>query len=294
MTTCPSNFFDTLFRGCEGRLEIRALPGGTRTFLELSDALGRDNFLKGMADSNLYFGVGTRNGVAGKKENILHIPCLWCDVDFKVTPVEVFKECFAAFKHEPSACVESGGGLHLYWRLRTPLTRDGIEAIEGVNRRIAQRLGGDTTATEAARILRVPGSLNYKYSPPRAVKLAVLNSNEFDLSDFDFLPELPKVSQKHENCDTEPWLCSALRGVTAGNRHHAGIRLAGYFLSRGVPVDVIEGILELWNERNTPPLPEHRLKEISRNILRYELGDRNVINISIKRSEEGIQQVAVS
>jgi hypothetical protein len=60
------------------------------------------------------------------------------------------------------------------------------------------------------------------------------------------------------------------RGSPPGARHPAGIRLAGYFLSRCIPADVIEAILVLWNEKNSPPLPENRLKEISKNILRYE------------------------
>jgi hypothetical protein len=273
-TTSPSNFFDCIFEYAEGLLELRALPSGNRTFLQLSDSAGRESFIKDHARENLYFGCATRDGKGGAKENLVHIPCLWCDLDFKLTSLETFKKNFIGFEVPLTACVESGGGLHLYWKLREALTQADIPAVEAVHRRIVHRLGGDATGCEAARILRIPGTMNHKY--PREARLAVLNSNECELSDFDFLPDVPKpVTLPSGN--GEAWITEALRGVPAGNRHKAGIRLAGFFLSRCVPVDVIEGILTLWNTKNSPPLPENRLKEISRNITRYEYpnGDRN-------------------
>lgn len=72
-----------------------------------------------------------------------------------------------------SAIVDSGSGLHVYWLLDKPVTRD--EWLP-VARRLAQslRVAGvraDSTRTEdTASVLRVPGTVNLKYGAPRAVQ----------------------------------------------------------------------------------------------------------------------------
>jgi hypothetical protein len=275
--TDSPEFFSTLFEYAEGLLEIRLLPGGERMFIELSDASRRAQYCKQHISTNIFFGVGTRDGHAGAKENIVSIPCLYCDVDFKLTPPETFKKNFAGFDVPVTACVESGFGLHLYWKLKEPLTKADIPTLEAVNKRIAAQLGGDPGSTDAARVLRVPGTFNHKYNPPSPVKLVVLSKNECELTDFDFLPVLPQQARQTPAGNGDKWIAEALRGVPAGMRHPKGIRLAGFFLSRGVPVDVIESILRLWNEKNSPPLSEARLTEIAKNIRRYEepFGDPN-------------------
>ncbi len=52
------------------------------------------------------------------------------------------------------------------------------------------------------------------------------------------------------------WAARVLRGVVEGRRTVTCVRLAGYFLAKGLPVNVVEGILQSWNHRNHPPLPE--------------------------------------
>jgi hypothetical protein len=47
----------------------------------------------------------------------------------------------------------------------------GLDAVESANRRLAHLLGGDPACTDAARILRPAGTLNYKHAPPAAVEL---------------------------------------------------------------------------------------------------------------------------
>jgi hypothetical protein len=74
----------------------------------------------------------------------------------------------------PTAIVGSGGGLHVYWASDTALTpsewsayAEGLKALL-----IREGVKCDTgLTTDAARLLRVPGSLNHKYTPPRLVDL---------------------------------------------------------------------------------------------------------------------------
>jgi hypothetical protein len=81
----------------------------------------------------------------------------------------------ARFAHPPSMIVASGtpGHLQAYWALDR---RCDVDELERLNRRLAFALAGDSGCTDAARILRPPGSLNYKHDPPRAVTLVHLSA----------------------------------------------------------------------------------------------------------------------
>jgi hypothetical protein len=110
------------------------------------------------SSQNCYFGVATRDGEGGKKENIVQNPALWCDVDFKDTPADRLKETAKNFPFKPTVIIHTGGGYHLYWVLREPVGPESIDILENVNRRIAVALGGDLNACDASRILRIPGT----------------------------------------------------------------------------------------------------------------------------------------
>ncbi len=60
-----------------------------------------------------------------------------------------------------SARVDSGRGWHYYWLLREPATGDHLRLLKGVNRKLGEIVGGDTTG-DLARVLRLPGTANRK------------------------------------------------------------------------------------------------------------------------------------
>jgi hypothetical protein len=129
-------------------------------------------------------------------KNATWLKSIWIDCDVKEKPAdhpvgepwdhyETLEEArsaldaFAAKVGLPasSAVVNSGGGLHVYWISHQPLSPDqwrpyaeGLKALllqEAIKCDIA-------VTTDIARLLRVPGTLNHKYSPPRAVTLVHL------------------------------------------------------------------------------------------------------------------------
>jgi archaellum biogenesis ATPase FlaH len=53
----------------------------------------------------------------------------------------------------------------------------------------------------------------------------------------------------------EKWLSLALEGVGEGTRDVTCYKLASYFVSKGIPQDVIEALLFLWADRCEPPFP---------------------------------------
>src|SRR6202011_2572331 len=78
---------------------------------------------------------------------------------------------------EPSAIVFSGGGIHVYW-----ISKDALSPAEwqpyasGLKKLLlchAIKCDSGLT-TDIARVLRVPGTLNHKYDPPKPVQLSPL------------------------------------------------------------------------------------------------------------------------
>ncbi|GAG06226.1 unnamed protein product, partial [marine sediment metagenome] len=247
------NFLKALYQFCEGKIELRALPSRKQAFFEINDIPGINSFCNQNVKDHLYFGVATRDGQGGKKENIIHIPCVWADVDYKKTPREIIADRLKKFPFKPSIIVRSGGGIHLYWLLKEPAEKEDIAKIEDVNRRITSQLGGDFGACDAARILRIPDTTNHKY--PAKCEVAQLNQYTYELSDFlSILPEVPtqtKETQASKDNSNE-WLPEAMKGVKQGERNATATKIAGYFINKVPPKDVLI-ILQAWNTKNDPP-----------------------------------------
>jgi len=194
MTKSVASFLELLHGQCAGNTEIRVLPGQRRKVgypkavfsdnrPELSDFVARQP-----PGVNVFFGVATRQGKNGTKKGVLEIPALWADIDFKESNEEEAKARVATFKPQPSIIVESGGGLHLYWLLRSPATND-YARIEQILKALAKALSADPAVTEVARVMRLPGTLNYKYDPPRPVRVVQLHpEKKYQLGDFPTLP----------------------------------------------------------------------------------------------------------
>ncbi len=184
--------------GVEGYLEIRAisLNGSVdREFIPANNLNGVDPFVNERKHKNLYFGVCPRKEKAGTIDAVREVRTLWVDIDYKDTSKEEVRKRAEEFLLTPSLLVLSGGGVHIYFPLDEPFKIDS-EAdkayIRALLRKLASYWGGDFASTDLARILRIPGSFNYKYDPPRKVKLVVKDSEQkFNLSsgssDFDFL-----------------------------------------------------------------------------------------------------------
>lgn len=273
-------FFEHLYQFCEsGFIELRAFPSKHRDFFNLDplDKEGMEEFCKRHRSENLFFGVALRETTRdGTKENLWQIPAVWCDVDFKETPREILAEKFKRFPYKPAITVKSGGGVHFYWLLKEPAEKADIEIVEDVNKRIAAALSGDFNACDASRILRIPDTLNVKYTPPRKCEVSEYNSFTYELDSFLSIlppPQPARAAAKgkagDDTGDEKEWLDEALMGCNTGNRNSTGTKIAGYYINRLSPAATMQ-ILKLWNDRNTPPLPQAELQTIINSVSRYK------------------------
>jgi len=165
----PTEFLRHWFDGTptDQFLELRALPIGIRkrfqeffTLDAVPDLVGRAFSL--VEDFDCYFSVCPRVRPRGDAASVTHAPGFWCDLDFKR-----FQDgeagalrALAEFSLRPTWIIGTGGGFHVYWKLRAPVHAD--TAFECRVKSLAKMLGADLAATDLARVLRVPGTWNHK------------------------------------------------------------------------------------------------------------------------------------
>ncbi len=140
---------------------------------------------------NLYVGVLPRTRQSGGRDAIRQAGVVWADCD---SPESV--AALEAFPLAPSIVVRSGSGenVHAYWILEQPIDLDRVEQL---NKRLAAELGGDKVH-DAARVLRLPSTLNHKHDPPTEVELVDCSGARHAVADIEsILPEVFTGPQAH-------------------------------------------------------------------------------------------------
>ena len=115
---------------------------------------------------DVYMGViARRRRRGGRRDLVAGAAVIWVDCDD-----DAASRALERFEPAPHIVVASGSGSnrHAYWLLGERMPLDGIEQL---NRGLAVSLGADDRACDAARILRPPGTANWKRGSPTPVEL---------------------------------------------------------------------------------------------------------------------------
>jgi hypothetical protein len=137
----------------------------------------------------------------------LALKSIWVDIDVKPsdpkhyhTEDEALKAILLFTKKvglpDPSAVVRSGGGLHVYWINNDPLTpTEWLPYAQGLKNLLrANNVLADTVVTtDAARILRIPGTLNHKPKYPQPMPVELVHG--LPLAVYDFPKQLKFLKQ---------------------------------------------------------------------------------------------------
>jgi len=201
MTTTTTTCHDTATRflaalaGTAHRRELIELRYRLDDGQRMGQVFYRADRLRGLATraialgrrTDVYVGCAPRTRRHGGRDAVDRAFALWADCDGQdaVAALE-------GFEPAPAIVIASGSGsnCHAYWPLTQPLASD---EVEGANRRLAYALGADPASADAARILRIPGTLSHKHDPPTAVDAVRLDTDRsIDASDVvGSLPEPP-------------------------------------------------------------------------------------------------------
>lgn len=138
-------------------------------------------------NKNAFFALATFATDSRKASEATLIRSLFIDIDCGPSkPYKTKQEAvtaFAAFLDVSGLgalgqpwMVDSGGGVHVYWPLTEDATIDEWKPVAVALKSVTARHGLNidlSVTADAARVLRPPGTLNFKYDPPRPVRLRV-------------------------------------------------------------------------------------------------------------------------
>ncbi len=158
-----------------------------RSFRKIDAALAFVDELKAKTESNIYFCLTrqSRGGGRRNRKNATAVRALWVDIDVKPNSPDhyatlaeaiasLFWFCDRLGIPRPSIIVVTGGGLHAYWLSDRVLTIAEWQPYANALKAAAKTAGLKIDAactSDAARVLRVPDTRNFKYGPPRRVRL---------------------------------------------------------------------------------------------------------------------------
>jgi hypothetical protein len=143
---------------------------------------------------NIYFGVNPRAKPAGTKDAVLLCRTVWADLD-QISLADADSR-WRDHLPPPTLVVNSGHGIHLYWKLDTPVdvsTGSSRNAFEGLLKNLYVTLGSDSTQ-DVSRLLRLPGFQNHKGNPVPCELIRCIPGQTYPLSTFErwFVPEFPE------------------------------------------------------------------------------------------------------
>ncbi|MCF8002577.1 MAG: helix-turn-helix domain-containing protein, partial [Halanaerobiales bacterium] len=266
--TDKMEFINMLFKNLSGLLEIREIKNGQASRIWLDswkDIEGYDP----PDDKNIYIGMFTRSRKKGTRKYCKHTRVLWADYD-NMSLGEVKYRIDMSKLPGPSMIINSGHGIHCYWKLDKPAGPE----IEPVVKAIANNTAADGQATDIARVMRLPGTMNVKDDPVRC-KIIEKNNKIYSLEDIAGVlgvkPERPQEATEGQNKPDidyqsiiskvdRPCIKSILEGVEEGERNFTAGRLIMYFRNiKGYSKRKTKKIIQYWNTLNKPPENERKL-----------------------------------
>jgi hypothetical protein len=204
----PVEFLKTAFDGRSEAYICIWVKGQQKKTYWIQDENEVEAIIENHREDDIYVGMGlvkTPKGsnVRAKKEDVIGIPGLWVDIDVANPEVEDKKDRAATVEDalkcidglpEPTFVIKSGFGVHCWWLFETVWLFDGAqerEAAEALthawNQTIqgkAKELGFDVDSTyDLARVLRLPGSINWKGDAPREVEVLKVGEYRYE-SDY--------------------------------------------------------------------------------------------------------------
>lgn len=230
--------------------------------------------------------------------NLLRVQAAYVDIDLRRegdgTPDQPFEKRLAeglaalrGFSLPPHAIVRTKNGLQAVWRTEPLPPPEGLPIFRLTQERLVAHFRADPTATDATRVLRLPGFDHLK-DPASPFRCDVLHFDRArdPYTMRDLLAAIPTPVDKpagragalpgaHSPAVKPP--ISVSEGVAQGGRNIAAAAMAGKLLA-GMPAESWQThawpSLKAWNAKNRPPLAEGELRSVYDSIARLESGKR--------------------
>jgi hypothetical protein len=142
---------------------------------------------KNQLGANIFYGVNPRSSRGSTKADVAICRTLWADLDDARPDDDQRWRMLPS----PSLIVDSGRGVHLYWRLSQPIVMDSQATqfqFESILRGMYRELASDCVQ-DVSRLLRLPGFINARNFrngiQPSICKLAEIHPDRvYELAEF--------------------------------------------------------------------------------------------------------------
>jgi hypothetical protein len=174
-----------------------AASGGKLQQTKLNDINALEKYIRAnVRGKDVYYATGTYSGRRDGKSAELK-KALYIDLDCGAGPNKYPSKRDAAMalaqfckNHflPPSIIVDSGGGLHAYWCLDAPIPPARWVPLADRLKALCESAGllADPVVTaDVARILRVPGTINFKSDTPRSTKVFHASPSDYAISQIE-------------------------------------------------------------------------------------------------------------
>lgn len=146
---------------------------------------------------NMWFQVSTVND---HSKTPVGANVVWADIDlYKYPGGETQAMGLMRYLPTPSVVVRSGRGLHVYWKLKETISAAGPMSAAQILAKSAQWFLGSDPAHSPSKLLRIPGTLNFKpndYEGGKPCEIIRVNDVVYDPKDFPIDEVLMRVGHK--------------------------------------------------------------------------------------------------
>lgn len=277
-------------------VEIRFLPSGASDWVKaaaLPEAALRLTKANG-SGSHIHIGLNPRKQAGGRSaETVALARVLWADCDDTTVEAVQFRLRETSLP-SPTLTITSGHGVHLYWRLETPITD--LAAWEQYQRDLAALLGSDPAIHDPPRLTRLPGFVNHKEPAAECSIVEAVPERVYPLDELQIPPtakptHVEVVPQADTNgqprADDLSAIARAARyaekweAAGEGERNtHATRHAACLTRDFALTAEQALPILTAWNSKNASPLPDDELRTCLSNGRRYgthEVGEKRTV-----------------
>ena len=142
---------------------------------------------------NVYCSANPRNRLGGtKSEDVAVARSLFADLE-NISAGQAVEKIKKSGLPTPTMTINSGHGIHLYWRLVEPMTD--LEAWRTLQKRLIQLLGSDPSIHDPPRVMRLPGFVNLNGVPAPCGIIDADEDRRYGLAELDaVLPPLEHQS----------------------------------------------------------------------------------------------------
>ena len=255
-------FLSEWFRPEETFALLARYPQASRTLqriVRLTDLM-KSNYLGWLAfensrGANIYFSINPLSSGAKKrtKSAVAEAKGLYLDLDSDGDR-RLAALCESNAVPSPTAVIHTSMGKHqVIWRVKGFTIPEQEVMLKG----LAETFGGDRACTDCARVFRLPGFFNRKYSPAFPVTLE-MRAIQLEYSPSDFRLELPTIA------DVQPHHIDRPRSLGSRTRSESDWRWVMAQLNAGIPAqEIVQTLANIRSDKPNPHYYAHRTVDIA-------------------------------